>query len=92
MASETRDYKGRRITLSEPEGRLEDAVAVEPVLRIDGEAVGYGQLPGGSYFLDDYYYDWADDLIEVAERFIDYQERVEVARRRNRPDDRDGEG
>ena len=45
-------------------------------LRIDGQTVEYVQLPGGSYALSMYAYDWSEDLVEVARRYVDYKDRV----------------
>lgn len=72
MKPEHRDYEGRRIELREREGKRE--------LLIDDQPVRYGQLPNGQYFLRDYAYDWSDDLIEVARRFIKYRQRVDKVR------------
>lgn len=47
-----------------------------PELRIDGQTVEYGQLPDGSYALSMYAYDWSEDLVEVARRYVDYRDRV----------------
>ena len=54
-------------------------------LLIDNVLVRYGRLPDGSYFLDDYAYDWSDDLVEVARRYIDYRERSAKARESQKP-------
>jgi hypothetical protein len=56
-----------------------------PELLIDDVPVRYGRLPDGSYFLDDYAYDWSDDLVEVARRYIDYRERSAAAREPKKP-------
>lgn len=56
-----------------------------PELLINNVLVGYGRLPDGSYFLDDYAYDWSDDLIEVARRYIDYRERSAKIRESQKP-------
>lgn len=56
-----------------------------PELLIDNAPVGYGRLPDGSYFLDDYAYDWSDDLVEVASRHIDYRERASRVRDARKP-------
>ena len=53
----------------------------QPELLIDEQPVRYGQLPDGSYALHDYAYDWDEDLIELARRFIDYQDQAEAVRR-----------
>ena len=34
------------------------------------------------YALHEYAYDWTDDLMDLARRFIDYRERVEEIRRK----------
>jgi hypothetical protein len=65
MKTERKEYKGRRIELREREGRIE--------LRIDDTPVPYGRLPDGRYYLNDYAYDWRDDLVELAQRFVDHQ-------------------
>jgi hypothetical protein len=50
-------------------------------LLIDEQPVRYGQLPDGQYALEEYAFDWTDDLMELARRFIDYRERAEEIRR-----------
>lgn len=47
--------------------------APKPALLIDDVPVSYGQLPGGSYYLHEYAYDWRDDLMDLARGFIDYR-------------------
>jgi len=74
MRSERQDYEGSRIELREREGR--------PELVIDNVTVRYNQLPNGLYFLHDYAYDWSDNLLELARKFIDYRLRVDKVRRR----------
>jgi hypothetical protein len=80
---ERREYRGRVIELRRP------AVVskAEPELLVDGGPVPYGRLPDGLYFLHDYAYDWTDDLVDLAQRFIDYQSRTDEIRR-ERPADR----
>lgn len=56
-----------------------------PELLIDNVPVRYGRLPDGSYFLDDYAYDWSDDLLEVARRYIDHRERSAEIRASQKP-------
>ena len=73
MKPDRKTYRGRRIEI-----RRGDR---EPELLIDNVPVSYGQLPNGQYFLDQYAYDWTDDLVDLAQRFIDYEERAEVIRR-----------
>jgi hypothetical protein len=73
MKPENHDYEGHRIEFFEREGKGE--------LLIDNNRVQYGQLPNGQYFLHEYPFDWSDDLIEVARRFLKYRERVDKVRR-----------
>jgi hypothetical protein len=85
MEPERHEYKGHRIELRAREGREElRAREVEREeeleLLIDDEPVRYGQLPDGRYALEQYAYDWTDDLMDLAQRFIDYRERVEELR------------
>ena len=68
MKSERRQYKGRQIELREGKDG--------PELRIDDVPVRYGRLPDGKFFIEDYAYDWSDDLVELARRYIAYSERV----------------
>jgi hypothetical protein len=41
----------------------------------------HGQLPDGSYALHEYAYDWSDNLMDLAKRFIDYRDRADKIRR-----------
>jgi hypothetical protein len=79
MKPERHQYKGHRIELDEREGERE--------LLIDGEPVPYGQLPDGHYFLHEYAYDWRANLIDLAQRFIDYRDRFEEIRREAKSDE-----
>jgi hypothetical protein len=86
MEPERQEYKGHRIELRAREGREElrarEAEREEELeLLIDDEPVRYGQLPDGRYALEEYAYDWTDDLMDLAQRFIDYRERAEELRR-----------
>lgn len=72
MKSESHEYEGHRIEFREREGKRE--------LLVDNILIRYGQLPNGKYFLQGYAYDWSDNLIEVARRYIKYRERVEKIR------------
>jgi hypothetical protein len=72
MKPESHEYEGHRIEFREREGKRE--------LLVDKIPMRYGQLPNGKYFLQGYAYDWSDNLIEVARRFIKYRERVEKIR------------
>jgi hypothetical protein len=70
---ESHEYEGHRIEIR---GRDD-----KPELLIDNIPVAYGRFPNGKFFLDDYAYDWTDDLRELARRYIDYRRRVEEVRR-----------
>ena len=85
MEAKSEEYKGHRIELR---SRQDEALLAregegsgEPELLIDDEPIRYGQLPDGSYALHDYAYDWTDDLIELAKRFVDYRAKVAEIRR-----------
>jgi len=69
MKPEYQDHKGRRIEIRKRADKSE--------LLIENVPVAYGQLPNGMFFLDNYAYDWTDDLMELARRSIDYRGRVE---------------
>jgi hypothetical protein len=85
MAPETQEHKGHRIEFRRPEDgerrAREDEGAAEPELLIDGQPVRYGQLPDGKYYLEEYAYDWQDDLMDLARRFIDYRDKTDEVRR-----------
>ena len=80
MEPERQEYKGHRIELRPREGRQAEREE-ESELLIDDQPVSYGQLPDGRYALEEYAYDWRDDLMDLARRFIDYRERAEEIRR-----------
>ena len=85
MEPDHHEYKGHRIELRQREGGEERLFAAERAgeleLLIDDEPVRYGQLPNGQYALEEYAYDWTDDLIDLAQRVIDYRERADEVRR-----------
>jgi hypothetical protein len=85
MEPERQEYKGHRIELRPREGleaeREEDLELQDLELHIDEQPVRYGQLPDGRYALEEYAFDWRDDLMDLAQRFIDYRERAEEIRR-----------
>jgi hypothetical protein len=92
MEPERHEYKGHRIELRPREGReevrareaerAEDFELQDLELLIDEQPVRFGQLPDGQYALHEYAFDWTDDLIELARRYIDYRERAEEIRRK----------
>ena len=85
MEPEQLDYKGHHIELRARNVDELPALGVErePQLEllIDNEPILYGQLPDGSYALEEYAYDWHDNLIDLAKKFIDYRDRAEKIRR-----------
>jgi len=85
MEPEREEYKGHSIELRLREGleaaREEDPDLQDLELNIDEQPVRYGQLPDGRYALEEYAYDWTDDLMDLARRFIDYRERAEQIQR-----------
>lgn len=83
MEPERQEYKGHRIELrAREEARAREAEREEePELLIDDEPVRYGQLPDGRYALEEYAFDWREDLMDLARRYIDYRERAEEIRR-----------
>ena len=87
MEPDRQEYKGHRIEERAREGREEEVRARETEreeeleLLIDDEPIRYGQLPDGRYALEGYAYDWTDDLMDLARRFIDYRARAEELRR-----------
>jgi hypothetical protein len=91
MEPERLEYKGHRIELRPREGReevrareaerAEDLELRDLELLIDEQPVRFGQLPNGRYALHEYAFDWTDDLMELARRYIDYRERAEEIRR-----------
>ena len=91
MELERHAYKGHRIALRLRESREEvrareaergdDLELQDLELRIDEQPVRFGQLPDGRYALEEYAFDWRDDLMELARRYIDYREGAEEIRR-----------
>jgi hypothetical protein len=86
MQPERQEYKGHRIELRPREGRegvraREAEREEERELLIDDQPVRYGQLPDGLYALEEYAFDWTDNLMDLARRFIDYRDRAEEIRR-----------
>jgi hypothetical protein len=73
MKAERQEYEGHVIELRKRDDREE--------LLIDNTLVHYGQLLGGLYFLHDYAYDWSDNLVELARKFMDYRRKVENIRK-----------
>ena len=68
MANIRKEHQGHTIELKERKGKPSELV-------IDGKTLRYRQLPDGRYFLDEYAYDWTDDLIDLARRYIDHEAR-----------------
>jgi hypothetical protein len=72
MKAERQKYKGHVIELRKRDDGAE--------LLIDNTLVHYGLLPGGLYFLHDYAYDWSDNLVDLAKKFLDYRRNIEKIR------------
>lgn len=89
MEPEHQDYKGHHIELRarDVDELRTPGAEREPgfKLLIDDKPVRYGQLPNGSYSLHEYAYDWSDNLMDLAKRFIDYRNRVNEIRREAKP-------
>jgi hypothetical protein len=89
MEPTRQEYKGHRIelrTLAADELRVREAEREEELeLLIDDEPVHYSRLPDGQYALHEYAYDWGDDLMDLARRFIDYRDRANEIRREAEP-------
>lgn len=66
-------------------GQAAASAEPEAELLIDDETVEYDRFSDGQYFLHEYAYDWTDDLLELARRFIDYRDRSDEIRRRQEP-------
>jgi hypothetical protein len=73
MQPKTAEHRGRRIELRDQRGR--------PQLLIDGKALRLGQLPSGKFYLKEYAFDWADEPVDLAKRYIDFRQRVEEVKR-----------
>jgi hypothetical protein len=85
MEPERQEYKGHSIELRPREDleaeREEDLELEDLELLIDEQPVRYRQLPDGSYALEEYAFDWQDDLMDLAQRYIDYRERAQEIQR-----------
>jgi hypothetical protein len=85
MEPQRQEYKGHHIELRAREAdELRAPVAEREKdleLRIEDEPIRYGQLPGGMYALHEYAYDWTENLMDLARRFIDYRDRADEIRR-----------
>ena len=84
MEPDHQDYKGHHIELRVRDtGELRVLGAErerELELLIDNKPIRYGQLPDGSYALHEYAYDWSSNLMDLAQKFIDYQDKVNMIR------------
>ena len=77
MNSEKHEYKGHHIELRSPEPELEILESSQPLppeLFIDGKTVLYGRFPGGLYAIHENAFEWGEELLDVARKFIDYRE------------------
>jgi hypothetical protein len=85
MELDRQEYKGHHIELRARAADGLRASEAEPELLIDGEPIRYGRLPDGRYALHEYAYDWSDNLMDLARRFIDYRSRSDEIRRERNP-------
>jgi hypothetical protein len=78
-----REHKGHRIELRKPAAELDLGREGEDEfeLLVDDKPLAYGRLPDGRYFLDEYAYDWHENLVDLAQSFIDYRDRADGIRR-----------
>jgi hypothetical protein len=72
MKPESQECEGHRIEVRGRDKKTE--------LRIDDVPVSYGQLPNGQFYLDQYAYDWTDDLMELGRRYVSHRRRAEEIR------------
>ena len=75
MEPESQNYKDHQIEI-----RPRDDRDREGILLLDGTSLAYGRLDDGQYYLKDYAYEWSDDLVDLARRYVNYLERAEEAR------------
>lgn len=86
MKPERREHKGHSIEVRAAKAtrgakKKAHKQAHEAELLIDGELVPFGQLPDGSFYLDEYAYDPQVDLMTLATRFVDYRIKADALRR-----------
>lgn len=88
MEPQREEYKGHHIELrphavSQPRAlRREHAAEKEQLeLAIDNQPVKYARMADGSYALHEYLYDWSNNLMDLAKKYIDYREKAEKIRR-----------
>ena len=87
MEPQRQEYKGHTIELRAPEDREEvrarggreelrapEGREEELELLIDKQPVRYSKLPNGRYALEEYAYDWQENVPDLARRFIDYRD------------------
>ena len=72
LKSQSQDYKGHSIELREGKAKFE--------LYIDNIRMRYGQMHDGMYFLHEYAFDHTDNLMELAQRFINYRRTADKIR------------
>ncbi|WP_331743092.1 hypothetical protein OG239_43040 (plasmid) [Streptomyces sp. NBC_00868] len=76
MANNYRERNGHQIELRAGETCNE--------LLIDGTPLDYGQGVDGRYFLHKYAYVYSDNLMELAEQFVDHEIRADEIRARSK--------
>ena len=80
MKPERQTYRDHRIEVRMPEVTRDGERHAEPTeeqpkpdLLIDDTPIPYGQLPDGSYYLQDYAYEWRRDLMDLARGYLDHR-------------------
>ena len=75
MQPTTENYQGHEIQVrARPAAHADSDSPADAELIIDNEAVPYGQLPSGQYYLHETAYEWSEDLLELARRLVDYRQ------------------
>ncbi len=76
MKRHNEEYKGQKTKV-----RVADT---DETLSINNRSMRCGRSPDGSYFLENYAYDWKDNLEDLAKAFIDCQDDVKKVSLKNR--------
>lgn len=77
MRAQRHDYRSHTIELRERAPGEPSTRGTGLQLLVDDEPIGYGQLPSGLFYLDEYAYDWRKDLIDLARALVDHRSNAE---------------
>lgn len=80
MRPESTEYKSHRIAV------VKEGDKLVPVL--DGRRLRYGQFPDGLYYLEDYAFDWSEDLEELVRKYVDHLDRAKKTSAKAVPTDK----